>query len=513
MRDLRAIEACRLTRPTSVPGELRQIATPLRLESWRAELQGHPDHEFTSFLLRGIEQGFRIGFRHGANRCVGSGRNMLSASQHPEPIQAYLSKELSLGRIIGPLPSGMEGIHISRLGVIPKPHQPGKWRMITDLSSPKGGSVNDGIDPCLCSLSYASVEDAVRRIVALGRGAELAKFDIESAYRLVPVHPQDRPLLGITWKGQTYVDGALPFGLRSAPKLFTALADALLWILGQHGVQNAIHYLDDYLLLAPPGSSECGAALRNSLRVCAHLGVPIAPHKVDGPANRLTFLGIKIDSQAGVVRLPEDKLCHVQSLISSWSGRKSCTKRELLSLIGHLQHACKVVRPGRTFLRRMIDLSKIAKELHHHIRLNAAFRSDLQWWSLFLEGWNGVSLFTSLAAAVPAVTLTSDASGSWGCGAFTSTGQWFKLQWPAVWAEVHITAKELLPIVVACAVWGREWKGKAVRCRCDNAAVVAIIKSGASKHGLAMHLMRCLFFFTAYYQLCLWPEHLPKEML
>ena len=104
--------------------------------------------------------------------------------------------------------------------------------------------------------------------------------------------------------------------------------------------------------------------------------------------------------------------------------------------------------------------------------------------------------------------LTSDASGGWGCGAFTSKGEWFQLQWPESWASVHITVKELAPIVVACAIWGPGWRGKTVRCLCDNAAVVAILRSGTAKHPLVMHLMRCLSFFVAFDQLYLDARHL-----
>ncbi len=402
-------------------------------------------------------------------------------------------------------------MHINRFGVIPKPHQPGKWRLITDLSNPKGGSVNDGISRSLCSMAYSSVDQAVQCIIRLGRGAVLAKFDLESAYRAVPVHPQDRMLLGMSWKGKGYVDGALPFGLRSAPKLFTAVTDGLLWIMGRHGVRNSLHYLDDFLICGPPGSGECGAALQMSLGLCHDLGFRIADHKVDGPSTRIPFLGILIDTEAGVLSLPPDKLRRLQGEISSWVTRKRCRKRQLLSLIGQLSDACRVVRPGRTFLRRMIDLSSVAKELHHRIRLSRAFKSDLSWWALFLEQWNGVSLFSSVVRGACCTTLTSDASGTWGCGAFTSTGEWLQLRWPSVWEEVHITVKELLPIMVACATWGHCWRGRTVRCLCDNAAVVAILRSGTSKHPLAMHLMRCLFFFTAAYQIFLAPEHLPGK--
>ena len=90
--------------------------------------------------------------------------------------------------------------------------------------------------------------------------------------------------------------------------------------------------------------------------------------------------------------------------------------------------------------------------------------------------------------------------------------EWFSFCWPELWKSVHITVKELAPIVIACGVWGSDWRGKTVQCRCDNAAVVAIIRSGTSKHPLAMHLMRCLFFFTAYYQIYLEPRHLPGKL-
>ena len=120
-----------------------------------------------------------------------------------------------------------------------------------------------------------------------------------------------------------------------------------------------------------------------------------------------------------------------------------------------------------------------------------------------------MSMFASLHRSPSAAQLTSDASGGWGCGAYISTGQWFQLQWPEWWESVHITVKELVPIVVACALWGNTWKGKTIRCRCDNAAVVAIVRSGTSKHQLVMHLMRCLFFFVAVYQMYLEPVHLP----
>ncbi len=88
-----------------------------------------------------------------------------------------------------------------------------------DLLFPRGTSVNDGISPELCSLQYTLVERVARVTQSMGTGALLAKLDVLAAYRLVPVHPVDRELLGIRWGDACYVDGMLPIRLRSAPKI------------------------------------------------------------------------------------------------------------------------------------------------------------------------------------------------------------------------------------------------------------------------------------------------------
>ena len=113
------------------------------------------------------------------------------------------------------------------------PDRAGKFRLIMDLSFPQGASVNDGISQDLSTLSYVTVDEVAEIATQLGKGALPFKMDIQSAYRLIPVHPQDRVLQGMEWKGKVYVDPRLPFGLRSAPKIFNAVADALCWYLEQ----------------------------------------------------------------------------------------------------------------------------------------------------------------------------------------------------------------------------------------------------------------------------------------
>ena len=86
-----------------------------------------------------------------------------------------------------------------------------------------------------------------------GPGSFLAKTDIESAFRLIPVHPDDYELLGMKWEGKYYYDKVPPFGLRSAPAIFNQLSDALEWILlNKCNISFVCHILDDFLLIEPP---------------------------------------------------------------------------------------------------------------------------------------------------------------------------------------------------------------------------------------------------------------------
>lgn len=157
--------------------------------------------------------------------------------------------------------------------------------------------------------------------------------------------------------------------------------------------------------------------------------------------------------------------------------QNSGKKRDLLSLLDFLHHAATVVRPGRAFLRSLIDAAAAVQGLDHWVHLNSSARADLAWWHTFLGVWNGTSIMPPTGTPL---LLISDASGVWGCGAFHGNC-WFQLQWPESWAAVSIALKELVPIVVAATPWGPQWAGKHVQCLCDNAAVRQGSKQGRGK--------------------------------
>ena len=215
--------------------------------------------------------------------------------------------------------------------------------------------------------------------------------------------------------------------------------------------------------MGPPSSTTCQENLNIINEVCSYLGVPLALEKLEGPTQSLTFLSIVLDTSRMEIRLPEDKLSRIRAQLTIWLGKKKATKRKILSLVGLLQHATKVVRPGRTFVSRMYSTAAKLKELYYYTRLNKDFRSDLHWWHVFVGHRNGLSLLQGISNENNHnYCIQTDASGSWGCATLFGK-HWFQYVWPDEWSTGTIMAKELVPIVLGCVCLGL-FIGKEVNC-------------------------------------------------
>ena len=114
----------------------------------------------------------------------------------------------------------------------------------------------------------------------MGPGTQLAKIDIAHAFRNVPIHPSNRHLLGMQWGDRVFIDTTLPFGLRSSPKIFSAISDALEWILANQGMSSCLHYIDDFFTLGLANAEECRQNLHLMLWICNSLGLPLATNKL-----------------------------------------------------------------------------------------------------------------------------------------------------------------------------------------------------------------------------------------
>ena len=349
------------------------VVSPLNVSQFTLDLAGHPDRQAVAYVLDGLQHGSRLGFQP-ARRLKAAKKNKPSASQNPTVIDDYLAIEVARCRVAGPFSSPpMPNLQVSSFGVIPKKGQPGKWRLIVDLSSPHGSSVNDGINSDEFSMHYIHLDQIINMIAKHGAGALMAKFDIEAAYRNIAVHPYDRYLLGMKWRGQFYVDLALPFGLRSAPYIFNSVADLVEWIIrNKYNVADLMHYLDDFITAGPAGSPQCSQNLQTSLAICHSLGLPLHPNKCIGPSTCMVVLGIELDSLEQMARLPAEKLMALQELIQSWWTRRWCNRRQLESLIGHL-HLLHATNVGKFWLNMNFWLSFIEEETNKLLRRTIRF--------------------------------------------------------------------------------------------------------------------------------------------
>lgn len=170
-------------------------------------------------------------------------------------------------------------------------------------------------------------------IMAFGRGTLIAKFGIESAHHIVPVDPDDRFLLGMQWRGNFFFDLALPFGLRSAPYIFTAIADLLEWTVKcNYRVDFLEHYLDDFHTLDSPDSSQFKHNLATCIKLLSDWGAPLHPDKLEGPSVVMTVIGIELDSLALQARLAQENFDCITGLLDEWSPKRHCKCRITVTL-------------------------------------------------------------------------------------------------------------------------------------------------------------------------------------
>ena len=493
--------------------------TPFIIEKWVSLSATLPDRDLRTYVLTGLQEGFRLCFNN--TPLISATKNGRSAYNHPTVIDEYLREEARRGSIAGPFElSPMADLHVSKFGVIPK-STPGEWRLILDLSSPVGFSVNDGISPEDSSVYYQTVDQAIDAITMVGRGALLSKFDVERAYRNIPVHPDDRRLLGMRWRDSFWVDLVLPFGSRPSASIFSSVADVLQFMLSTVVVRSIIlHYLDDFLNVFDPRRLRCGKAVRlaeaelsTELATCDELGVPIKASKLVRPTTCLSFLGIVLDSEALEARLPDDKIEELRDLLSVWRRKRSGSKRQVESLTGKLMFAAQIIPAGRPFLRALINSHKHVREAHHWVHLNAACREDLEWWLELLVEWNGISMFRFRGwAEISDFQMASDAATSKGLG-ISFGKEWVAEAWPeGTPGSVKIFVLELIPVVVAAHIWGHNWERRRILFYSDNSAAVDAIESGLPRHPHLSALVRELARLSILKNFSVKAVHVPGKL-
>ena len=350
--------------------------------------------------------------------------------------------------------------------------------------------MNDGISSDHTRVSYATVEDAIRRIKSVGSTCFLAKTDIKNAFRIIPIRPQDYNLLGMCWRGLYYYDRCMPMGFSSSCKTFETFSTAIEWIAqNKLHINEILHLLDDFLIISPT-EDLCRKQLDLFLLLCSYLGIPMAPEKTVGPSQIISFAGIELDSIFMEAHLPQEKLDKCPALISAFPKRRKVSLQEIQSVTGLLNFACSVVIPGRAFLRRLIDLTFGVVHPHFRIRLSPEVKADMLVWQTFLSGFNGRSFFPSDDwYDSHQLQLYTDASGSLGFGVIFGR-HWCYGEWPDSWRHRNIAYLEFYPIVLSLHLWGHEMQNRRVLFFTDNEALVHVINKQSCRTKDLMFFVR-----------------------
>ena len=486
------------------------VTTPVNAIKLQAALKGY-DNNLASYLVHGFTYGFDIHSSLVGDPDKNGYSNHKSAIVNSKTFEDKLQKEIALGRMSGPynLPP-FPDMTFSPLGLVPK-REPGQFRTIFDLSFPCNNSVNSHIEKEHSHVVYETLDNCITIIQSIGEGCLVAKADIKDAFRIIPINPDFHRLLGFTWDGQIYFDKCLPMGLSESCQIFETLSCALQWVLErQFHVRYVSHILDDFIIFGNPQSNECHRGLQAFLHLAAFINISIKHKKTVEPSTVVQLHGVEVDTDLMEVRLPKDKLQELIPLVASCAKKKKLSVRALQSLVGKLNFACRVVVPGRAFLRRLHNLLRGRTKNHHLIRINKEARADLLVWSQFLKHFNGKSLFLPRTwLSSNSIKMSSDACAKGFAAVYG--GRWLQGSFPSQWASVHITIKELLPIVIAMKLWGPGLANRRILFLTDNIAVVFIINNQSSKDSVIMTLVRSLVVTLLTHNIELRAKHIPGK--
>ncbi len=345
----------------------------------------------------------------------------------------------------------------------------------------------------------------------LGPGCFLAKSDIKSAFRMVPLRLDCYHLIGFKWEQSYYFHKCLPMGLAESCKIFEIVSDAIIYILQEKfHIQNIVKVLDDFLFGEIP-KAQCRKTLYTFLAVAEYLGIPIAMDKTTtDPTSYITFLGLGLDTKAMTGTLPEEKLVIYGDQIQAALQHQSVKISELRNITGRLQFSTAVIPSGRPFLRRLIDLVSPKDKPYWHIKLHAGARHDLATWLQFMQSYNGISIIRQPSIVESTgINLYSDASGV-GCGG-TYGSCWVQASWPKQWEKFNIAILELYLILLLVTMFGPRMVRSEILFHCDSMAIVHIRNKQTSKDKHITALLRPLILLLLQLNIKFRAIHIPTN--
>ncbi len=425
----------------------------------------------------------------------------------------------ALRRVAG-LPS--PGSHVQPLHAVVRPGK--KARVVVDLSQ----NWNDYIEDSPFQMS--SVQEAVEllqrarahSLSSRPAPASMVKLDITACFLSFPVHEDDLKFFFCEAGGDYYQFLALVFGRKDAPRVVSQLLDVVSSAMADAGIAH-VRYLDDFLVVGTT-SSRAWASAHLAARILIRFGLALSPGKVEGPARRLEFLGIVIDTEQEVLAISAERQEELSQLLNSFHHRKSSSVRRLQSLLGKLSFASTVLPGARPFLRRIIDLCKGSSK----VWLGQPFRDEVRYWRLHMGSWNGKCKWRAPSSS--SLVFASDASTSgFAYGLEQCTPQQLQSLGPAfapgtvrvgVWSARNgdlqrqqssraIQWGEFFCTVAAAVEYGPRLRNQHVVFVVDNQSDVAVLNRLRTREARVAQLLRALCDHSLRYNFTFAAVHRP----
>ena len=374
---------------------------------------------------------------------------------------------------------------------------PDKRRNVLDFSYAKESSVNDGIP-----------KDSYLNHNFYGPGCLLFKCDLSRAYRQIPVDPKDYHYLAFHWLDKIYFDTVIPFGLRSASMACQRTTNAVTYIYFNEFGYLCINYIDDFGGACSP--DQVHHAFQTLISLLSEVGLVDSPEKGSLPATRMVFLGLLYDTVKMTVRVPEDKLLEIVSLVELWLSMNTARIKDLQSLLGKLSYVCACIRPGRIFMQRSSFFVLRSNYHQDSFQITSDFRSDLNWWFFFLSKFNGISLLPEPYWVTDANDFSADAR-DFGLGGFYC-GCYYHIVLPNNFVSHHIITKELLAILLACILWKDKFTRKQLIISSDNETAMFELNHRSSKSEFRQQILRGIWYLSALHHFKIKVKHVPGKI-
>lgn len=478
----------------------RPVCTPLHWKSWLDALLAANLLEEFNDVPHGLRFGFRLGptcpISHSFIPC-----NHNSATSNPSAIQDHISTELRLQRYTGPFhPDRLEQLigpfQCSPLGVVPKAN--GLFRIIQDMSYPRDSSPVSSINSQISSADFPSEWSTFALcywlVARAPPGSQAAVFDVDSAYRNIPVFPADQNFCCVQFLGSIYIDHCLDFGCTSSCGIFGRPADALVALFKHMSVPDILKWVDDFVFFRYPVSLHDvipSYSYDESLiwSVAKTLGWPWSTSKHQPFAQSFTYLGFQWDLQLRTVQIPEPKKVKYLSRLRPWLTLDKAILRDAQKLLGTLNHCTLVIPDGPSHLPSLFKFvagfkNTLSPFVSHTI--SASLRADIVWWQSQLSNAFCGSLVHTPPPLLPHVIYV-DASTSWGIGVLIN-GHWeaFHYVTGARTTDHNIGWAEMVAVEVAVGILVSILpRDSHVHIRSDNQGVLAAIRNKRSRGSAA----------------------------